>query len=145
LGKHLFNNPGANLPPCAACHASEAFVGIDPAANNGLNRASRTDLGIGESTGSRADDGKFKTPSLRNIALRPPFMHDGRFNTLSEVIQFYSRDVENHPNLHPLLTDNRGRAIHYRFNNEERRALVNFLNTLTDFELITDEKYSDPF
>jgi len=72
-------------------------------------------------------------------------MHDGRFNTLSEVIQFYSRDVENHPNLHPLLTDNRGRAIHYRFNNDERRALVAFLNTLTDFELITDEKYSDPF
>jgi len=43
------------------------------------------------------------------------------------------------------LTDNRGRAIHYRFNNDERRALVAFLNTLTDFELITDEKYSDPF
>jgi len=145
LGKRLFNNPGQNLPPCAACHASEAFVGVAPAANNGLDRASPTDQGIGESTGNRADDGKFKTPSLRNIALRPPFMHDGRFNTLSEVIQFYSRDVENHPNLHPLLTDNRGRAIHYRFNNDERRALVAFLNTLTDFELITDEKYSDPF
>ncbi len=145
MGKRLFNNPGQNLPPCAACHASEAFVGINPATNNGLDRTSRTDLGIAETTTRGADEGKFKTPSLRNIALRAPFMHDGRFNTLSEVIQFYSRDVENHPNLHPLLRDNRGRAIRYRFNNNERRALVDFLNTLTDFELITDEKYSDPF
>ncbi len=145
LGKRIFNNPGNNAPPCAACHATEAFVGINPATNNGLDRNSRDDLGVSETTGIRADEGKFKTPSLRNIALRAPFMHDGRFNTLSEVIQFYSRDIENHPNLHPQLRDNRGRAIHYRFNNEERRALVSFLNTLTDFEMITDEKYSDPF
>ncbi len=145
LGKRLFNNPGNNAPPCAACHATEAFVGINPAVNNGLDRSSRDDLGIAETTGNQTDEGKFKTPSLRNIALRAPFMHDGRFNTLNEVIQFYNRDIERHPNLHPLLRDNRGRVVRYRFNNEERRSLVSFLNTLTDFEMIIDEKYSDPF
>ena len=144
-GKQIFNNPGDNLPPCAACHVSEAFIGPSVATNNGLDRNSQEDLGIAESTGLSTDEGKFKTPSLRNIALRAPFMHDGRFNSLNQVIQFYSQDIQNHPNLHPALKDNRGRAVNYRFNNDERRALVDFLNTLTDFELITDEKYIDPF
>jgi cytochrome c peroxidase len=144
-GKEIFNNPGSDLPPCSACHASEAFIGPSIATNNGLDRVSRDDLGIAESTGLSTDEGKFKTPSLRNIALRPSFMHDGRFNSLNQVIRFYSQDIQNHPNLHPALKDDRGRAVNYRFNNVERRDLVSFLNTLTDFELITDEKYSDPF
>ncbi len=92
-----------------------------------------------------ADEGKFKTPSLRNIALRAPYMHDGRFRSLERVMDFYSRDIENHDNLHPILRDDRGRPVNYRFNNDEQRALVAFLNTLTDWDMIRDEKYSDPF
>ena len=133
------------MPSCAACHQSEAFVGANPATNNGLDRRSIEDLGIAESTGQETDEGKFKTPSLRNVALRPPFMHDGRFRNLDDVIDFYSRDIEDHDNLNPFLRDDRGRPIRYRFNRDEQRALEAFLHTLTDTQMINDEKYSDPF
>ncbi len=145
LGKRIFNEPGNGLPSCGGCHQSEAFVGANSATNNGIDRRSIDDLGVAESTGLETDEGKFKTPSLRNVALRAPFMHDGRFNSLDRVIRFYSRDIEDHDNLHPVLRDDRGRAVNYRFNRDEERALVSFLNTLTDFEMLRDEKYSDPF
>ncbi len=144
-GKRIFNIPGNDLPSCAGCHQSEAFVGANPATNNGLDRRSNEDLGIAESSGAETDEGKFKTPSLRNVALRPPFMHDGRFQDLDDVIDFYSRDIENHDNLNPFLRDDRGQPIRYRFNRDEQRALEAFLHTLTDTQMINDEKYSDPF
>ncbi|MEH6343798.1 MAG: cytochrome c peroxidase [Bermanella sp.] len=144
-GKRIFNTPGDNLPSCAGCHQSEAFVGANPATNNGLDRRSVEDLGVAESSGQETDEGKFKTPSLRNVALRPPFMHDGRFRDLDDVIDFYSRDIEDHDNLNPFLRDDRGRPINYRFNRDEQRALEDFLHTLTDTQMINDEKYSDPF
>jgi len=144
-GKRIFNIPGNDLPSCAACHQSEAFVGANPATNNGLDRRSNEDLGVAESSGLETDEGKFKTPSLRNVALRPPFMHDGRFRDLDDVIDFYSRDIEDHDNLNPFLRDDRGQVIRYRFNREEQRALEAFLHTLTDTQMINDEKYSDPF
>ena len=144
-GKRIFNTPGNDLPSCAGCHQSEAFVGANPATNNGLDRRSTDDFGIAESTGLETDEGKFKTPSLRNVALRPPFMHDGRFRDLDDVIDFYSRDIEDHDNLNPFLRDNRGQPIRYRFNRDEQRALEAFLHTLTDTQMINDEKYSDPF
>jgi cytochrome c peroxidase len=144
-GKRIFNTPGNDLPSCAACHQSEAFVGANPATNNGLDRRSNEDLGVAESTALQTDEGKFKTPSLRNVALRPPFMHDGRFRDLDDVIDFYSRDIEDHDNLNAFLIDDRGQPVRYRFNQDEQRALEAFLHTLTDEVLINDEKYSDPF
>ena len=70
--------------------------------NNGLD-AVFTDLGLGAVTGDPNDHGKFRTPSLRNLAFTAPYMHDGRFATLDEVIDFYSEGLQNSPTIDPLM------------------------------------------
>lgn len=86
LGKNLFFS---GRTQCANCHEAVTFNG-DQARNNGLD-AVNTDLGLGAVTGNANDNGKFKVNSLRNIALTAPYMHDGRFETLDQVIGFYDR------------------------------------------------------
>ena len=158
LGKNLFffpqpldNGSSAN---CAGCHNSEALVGPIPnnpnglttfAKTNGLDAMSTTDLGIGETTGNPNDIGKFKTPSLIIISVRPPYMHDGRFATLEEVIEHYSSGIQNHPNLIAPVVNSNGEVGQFNFTPTEKDALIAFLNTLTDLEMLEDEKYSDPF
>lgn len=88
--------------------------------------------------------GQFKIPSLRNIALTGPYMHDGRFATLSDVINHYSNGIKNHPNLDPKFRFN-GNAIKMNITEDEKTALIAFLNTLTDPNLLQDTRYSDPF
>ena len=90
------------------------------------------------------DRGKFKVPSLRNIALTGPYMHDGRLETLEDVVEFYDSEVVNHPNLAPQLRNN-NRPRRLNLSEAEKRALVAFMNTQTDPTLATDPKYSDPF
>ncbi|WP_338764454.1 cytochrome c peroxidase [Bernardetia sp. ABR2-2B] len=146
LGKMLFLNP----PPlgglgCVACHGTEAFITPLQSTNNGLDAESTTDLGVYESTGNQADIGAFKTPSLRNVALRAPYMHDGRFATLEEVVEHYNSGVQAHPNLGRILKDSEGNPRRMNLSQEEKDALVVFLKTLTDNEMITDEKFSNPF
>ncbi len=152
LGKELFFGQNLPVPSCSSCHLSEAFVAplLAPNAstsgtNNGLDATSTDDLGVGETTGQNGQNGKFKVPSLRNVALRAPYMHDGRFADLSEVIDHYSTGIQNHPTLQPFLQDQNGDPIQYNFTLAEKNALIAFLNTLSDQDLGTDEKYSDPF
>ncbi len=144
LGKSLFMDPGSRPVACANCHISEAFVTRAPA-NNGLGPGLRPDAGIGEVTGNPEDEGKFKAPSLRNIAIWPPYMHDGRFGTLLEVVEHYSSGIQDHPNLHHLLRDEHGEPFQFSFTDEEKVALVRFLMTLTDFRVIDDRRYQNPF
>jgi cytochrome c peroxidase len=151
LGKQLFNAQNLAAPSCNACHMSEAFVapllaanGSTIGTNNGLG-SDMSDLGIFESTGVNGHRGKFKVPSLKNIAIRPPYMHDGRFTSLEEVIDHYSTGIQDHPTLQPFLRDSNGDPIRYNFSSEEKDALVAFLNTLTDNQMLSDEKYSNPF
>ncbi len=157
-GKRLFYRPteltnGLNAN-CVACHSSEAFLSPIPlnpngpttfATTNGLDETSSEDLGINESTGNPNDIGKFKVPSLKNIAIRPPYMHDGRFATLEEVIEHYSSGIKNHPNLISPLVNANGEVGHFNFSQAEKEALIAFLKTLTDDQMLTDEKYSNPF
>lgn len=155
LGKALFYQPvpleGGGVATCASCHISEAFVGgAAPAGttfteNNGLDAQSTDDLGVAETTNNPRDEGKFKVPSLRNIAVRPSYMHDGRFETLEEVIDFYSTGIQAHPNLSRPLRGPGGDPVKFNFTQAEKDALVAFLHTLTDHEMLADEKYSDPF
>ena len=152
LGKRLFNAQNLVAPSCNSCHLSEAFVapllapnGTTIGTNNGLDANSNVDAGIFESTGVNGHRGKFKVPSLRNIAVRAPFMHDGRFNSLEEVIDHYSIGIQAHPTLQPFLRDDFGQPIKYNFTQEEKESIVAFLNTLTDQEFLSDEKFSDPF
>ncbi len=146
-GKQLFllpvNNGGAG---CFGCHSTEAFINPAPGPiNNGLDENSTTDLGAYETTPIQPFLGAFKTTSLRGIAQRPPFMHDGRFKTLNEVVEHYNRGVKKHPNLAQALRDSSGNPIKLNFNEGQKAALVAFLTTLNDNQLTTDAKWSDPF
>ena len=121
---------------CAQCHEGELFVG-DRTFNNGLDANTDADPGAGQ--------GRFKTGSLRNIALTAPYMHDGRFETLADVIGFYSTGIQPHPNLDNRLRVGGGQPRRFNFSEGERAALVAFLNTLTDDTMASDERWSDPF
>jgi cytochrome c peroxidase len=112
-------------------------------ANNGLE-SNPTDLGVGAITGVQAEKGAFKVPTLRNIALSAPFMHDGRFANLNEVLDFYSTGIQSHPFLHEDLKTN-GQPKRMNFSANDKEDLIAFLNTLTDDHLLTDPKFSDPF
>ncbi|WP_221030131.1 cytochrome c peroxidase [Actomonas aquatica] len=154
-GKAIFYGVGRNGPSCIDCHTTEAFISpglftphastTTGATNNGLDRVSTNDLGIAESTGNVNDTGRFRVPSLRNVAVTAPFMHDGRFNTLREVMDFYARDIQPHAQLAEILQPPPGQQPRIGLNNNDRNALVAFLRTLTDETLLTDAKFSDPF
>src|SRR6185436_7004497 len=106
------------------------------------------DNGYGEFTGDPEDNGKFKIPSLRNVELTAPYMHDGRFNTLEEVVEHYNSGVQQHPNLDDRLTVEGmtgGTPLQQGLTAYEKQALVAFLKTLTDTPLVTDVRFSDPF
>ena len=119
---------------CQSCHAGDLFMGLGPA-NNGLDSIPDPETFIG----------RFKTVSLRNVALTAPYMHDGRFRTLGDAVQHYSTGVQNSRGLDMRLLGRDGRPVRMNFSDEERAALVAFLHTLTDTTLATDPRWSDPF
>ena len=133
-GLQLFNGAGR----CASCHESSAQI-TDQVHNNGLNLFS-DDPGAG--------GGKFKSASLRNAEVRGAFMHDGRFRSLTEVVEFYSEEIQAHPELDFRLRENfdpAGDPVSLDFSEEDVDAIVAFLQTLTDWDFLTDPKFSDPF
>lgn len=144
LGKSLFMDPGSRPVACANCHVTEAFITRAPA-NNGIGPGVRPDRGVAEVTRDPLDEGEFKAPSLRNIAIWPPYMHDGRLGTLDEVVEHYSTGIVDHPNLHHLLRDENGDPFRFNFTEEEKAALIAFLVTLNDFRVISDPRYRNPF
>ena len=96
LGRQVFLGQ-VGRATCTACHGSDNFVPGN-LNNNGIENPS-IDLGVGGVTGVPGDIGKFKISSLRNIALTAPYMHDGRFATLGQVVEFYNSGVTANPNL----------------------------------------------
>lgn len=139
-GKEIFLSP---IGGCAPCHGSEVFTAPQEK-NNGLDMAT-TDRGFGAVVNNTALDATFKVTTLRNVELTPPYMHDGRFNTLEQVVEHYSGGVRNHPNLSPQLRLPNGLPRQANLSNEDKAALVAFLKTLTDNTLATEVKYSNPF
>ena len=146
LGKNLFfqtipNGGGA----CFGCHTTEAFVSANPGPqNNGLDLIT-TDAGAGEVFNNPIFEGRFKTSTLRNIELTAPYMHDGRFATLEDVVEHYNSGIQAHPTLSPALTDANGEPVRLNFTTAEKAALVAFLKTLTDTSISNELKWSDPF
>jgi cytochrome c peroxidase len=116
---------------CIACHSlgSDA-LGVAPGfRNNGLDDVKTIqDPGLGKVTGSIQDIGRFKIPSLRNVAITGPYMHDGRFTSLEEVLRFYSEGV--HPTADPPLSN--GQRAGPRLTEQEQRDIIAFLEALTD-------------
>ncbi len=129
---------------CTNCHSPIRTLQEEFMACNGLEM-NYSDQGLGGVTGNPADFGVFKSPSLRNIALTAPYMHDGRFKTLSEVVDFYSTGIQPHPNLHPLLRDANGQALHLDFSAQDKKDLIAFLNTMTSNDVLSDKRFSNPF
>jgi cytochrome c peroxidase len=110
--------------------------------NNGLD-ASFTDLGLGAITGDPIDNGKFKTPTLRNLLFTAPYMHDGRFETLNEVIMHYSFGLQNSPTIDPLMKSASSGGA--QLNPQEQNALKWFLMSLSDSSFVTDPRFQDPW
>ncbi len=112
---------------CFHCHGGPLFSDFG-FKNNGLDLAS-PDAGRGKATGNTADAGKFKTPSLRNVALTAPYMHDGRFATLEDVVAHYDHGVQRSATLDPNLAKHPAAGL--ALSTEDQRALVAFMRTLT--------------
>ena len=116
---------------CFHCHGGAHFTS-NAFRNNGLDADdSIADAGREKVTGNRADRGKFMVPSLRNLTLTDPYMHDGRFDSLEEVIDHYDRGVVRSATLDPNLARHRSRGG-LGLNPDEKAALVAFLETLTE-------------
>jgi len=108
--------------------------------NNGLD-SEFFDIGFGKVTGDPADNGKFKTPSLRNLAFTAPYMHDGRFATLDEVINHYSEGLQNSPTIDPLMKKVTDGGVH--LSPEDKTDLKAFLLSLTDSSFINNPDFQN--
>jgi len=113
--------------------------------NNGLDSIPK-DAGVETLTGLSADRGRFKVPTLRNIALTAPYMHDGRFKTLDEVIDHYSQHIQESASLSAFLrgesNEPGGRSL--KLLPHEKKEIIAFLNMLTDSSFVNNPAFSDP-
>jgi cytochrome c peroxidase len=141
LGFDLFNTEKGD---CFHCHSMPLTTDLRYH-NIGLDSV-YSDFGQGRFlvTGKSTDLGKFKTPSLRNVAVTAPYMHDGRYKTLEEVVEHYNSKVAHSSQLDPIMTKP-GKEFGLGFADYEKKALVAFLKTLTDEEYLNDERWEDPF
>lgn len=138
---------------CRNCHyygkGHDDFFTDHQYHNNGLDSTFSNDMHEGifqgrfRITGDSADMGKFKTPALRNVALTAPYMHDGRFETLKDVLDHYDEGVVASSTLDSALYRNNTPGLDLTRN--KKNAIIAFLHTLTDEQFINNEKYANPF
>ncbi len=138
-----------SMADCFQCHLTDGNgLGTDfSMKNNGLDTESalenNADKGLESISGKSTDRGKFKVPSLRNVALTAPYMHDGRFQTLEQVIDFYSDSVHASAYTDSKMTyAYRGGA---KLTSTEKKQIIAFLHTLTDSIFISEKNFSNPF
>jgi len=129
---------------CGDCHGADVTTIHLNFASNGLDQYPK-DLGVGDVSQNVQEMGTFKVPSLRNVALSAPYMHDGRFQNLEQVIDFYSTGVQNHVNLHTVLRNLNGTPKKFNFSHVEKQDLIAFMNTLTDKEALMDKRFANPY
>ncbi len=143
-GYLMFFDLNPNLVPdaeCGHCHNAPLFAS-DGYFNNGLQESPDllgfSDTGFGSISGLQSDNGKFKAPTLRNLVFTAPYMHDGRFTTLSEVIDHYSSGGKTSPTKSEFLY-----PLH--FTESQKADLLAFLLTLTDSTTLTNPEFQNPF
>lgn len=149
-GKELFfSDRRSGGAGCSGCHQGEAQINGRRLENNGIDPPTAirqaADLGGFEVSGDLAQLGSFRVPSLRNVEVTGPYMHDGRFTSLEAVIDHYSEGLQPHENLSPQLRGGAGQPIDTPFTTEQKNDLRAFLATLTDDSFLTDERFSEPF
>lgn len=141
-GKSLFDTKYN----CSGCHNGGSYAG-GGFMDIGLD-AKYTDVGRSDVTKEPSDIGRFKVPNLHNVALTGPYMHDGRYKTLSEVLDHYSHNIKKSPNLDSRLKmggEMGTEPLQMAISDDEKAAIIAFLNAFTDYKLVTDPKFSDPF
>lgn len=132
LGKELFESQENG---CANCHRSVNFY-----------YGSESNIGLSMNYEDQGkSNGEFRIPSLRNVGITAPYMHDGSMTTLEEVVEHYNSKVQPHPYLDWRLKDANGEPKKLNLTENEKAAMVAFLETLTDENFITNEKWSNPF
>jgi cytochrome c peroxidase len=129
-----------NGADCFHCH-NGPLMQVKKYSNNGLDVVF-SDFGRGAITGISNDNGKFKVPSLRNIQLTGPYMHDGRFKTLEEVVNHYSSGIQQSATIDPLIEFAFQGGV--QLDAQEKSLLIAFLKTLTDYNFINNPKFQDP-
>lgn len=134
---------------CLHCHITDAdALGTNGRfSNNGLdavfNPNDYSDKGKGGITGRTEDLGKFKIPSLRNLLVTAPYMHDGRFETLEEVLGFYSEEVNYSYNIDSKMGSAHQGGV--RLTKDEKQKIISFLKTMTDSSFLKNPDFSNPF
>ena len=135
--------PDLSGADCAHCHGGSNFEN-DDYMNNGLDMdIDFTDLGREEVTHNVLDRAKFKVPSLRNVAVTFPYMHDGRFKTLEEVIDHYNAGIKESSTVDPAILNTKATGL--LLTKQDKIDLINFLETLTDESYLTNSEYHSPF
>ena len=137
-GYDLFKS--LNGADCFHCH-NGPLMQVHKFSNNGLD-ATFSDIGRGAITGNANDNGKFKVPTLRNIEHTGPYMHDGRFATLDDVINHYSHNIQTSPTIDPLIEFAFQGGV--QLDAFEKDLLKQFLLTLTDFDFINNPNFKEP-
>ncbi|MGB0930399.1 MAG: cytochrome-c peroxidase [Chitinophagales bacterium] len=138
---------------CFHCHGNDVnnLFAVNLFANDGLDSAEDylglADKGLGSITGNEIDNGMFRVPTLRNIELTAPYMHDGRFQTLEEVVEHYDSGMKYSPNLDPNFAVRFKNGVYQGLGltEKEKRQLVTFLESLTDTAFINNPDFSSPF
>jgi len=125
---------------CGVCHAGSLFSDFSYR-NNGISEQF-ADPGRARITETEEDRGKFRVPTLRNIALTAPYMHNARFKTLEEVLEHYSSMVKDSPGLDPLLRQ--GDRLGISISEQEKKKIIAFLHTLTDRKFVADPRFQNP-
>jgi cytochrome c peroxidase len=149
---YVRNEPGGTLPgealeglavfqqKCAGCHATDLFTD-QTYRNNGILSDFTFDQGRHEISTLPDDIGKFRVPSLRNVAVTAPYMHNGKFKTLESVLDHYDAGVKDSPTLDPLLRRADG-TLGIPLSAQEKSRLLAFLQTLTDEDFIRDTRFA---
>lgn len=136
-------NAGIAGADCFHCHPHSNGMFTDFILhNNGLDNEPFADKGLGEITQNPSDYGKFRTPTLRNWAFSAPYMHDGRFQTIDEVINFYSSGLKHSSTIDPLMKNINDNGV--QLSPMEKQALKAFLLMLNDTSFVTNPNFSKP-
>jgi cytochrome c peroxidase len=137
-----FSPPGSGRPTgadCFHCHGTHLFT-VNNFTNNGLDE--NPAVGFSIVTNDPNDIGKFKTPSLRNVAVTGPYMHDGRFATLEDVMDHYNEHLKSSPTLDPNL---KSQGVGLGLTMQDKADIIAFLHTLTDSVYLNNPAYKSPF
>ncbi|MFO0357227.1 MAG: cytochrome-c peroxidase [Sphingobacteriaceae bacterium] len=125
---------------CQSCHPEPLFSDFSFRSIGLSVNPLIKDSGRAHITGLPTDRYKFKVPSLRNVALTFPYMHDGRYTSLEEALDHYTNNVTNMENLDPSLVAGNGIIL----STQDKTDIIAFLNTLTDYRFINDKRFADP-